>query len=317
MSFSEPYYPGLASSTGTRVDSAAKHNLACKVDTDLLRSWTSDSTTQADEEMRRNKYKFAMQKDELVMNTGMKISNSTAVTRTKTNAYPAVVTTMANCFTNNDAAGDLIKTKLSEIYSMPTCEQFFTSLALLEKIYNGKWSPSGGLAFSDKAYWNDIGEPDAVKQLKNMPFFRAQGYALGTAYASALTGDTVGTVIIGGVMTVLNGAFEMRAGQDVQWYFQFETENFEMNSTTNAMCGERKNAAKQERPSKVQRREAHHNRMYGMKEGDSNKGIFKIKPYVEGKGGVVYGDKIRVFAKCITGGRAFDHVDIMLMTQSM
>ncbi len=29
-----------------------------------------------------------------------------------------------------------------------------------------------------------------------------------------------------------------------------------------------------------------------------------------------YGDKIRVFAKCISGGRAFDQVDIMLMTQS-
>ena len=30
-----------------------------------------------------------------------------------------------------------------------------------------------------------------------------------------------------------------------------------------------------------------------------------------------YGDKIRVFAKCISGGRAFDQVDIMLMTQSL
>jgi len=29
-----------------------------------------------------------------------------------------------------------------------------------------------------------------------------------------------------------------------------------------------------------------------------------------------YGDKSRVFAKCISGGRPFDVVDIMLMTQS-
>ena len=29
-----------------------------------------------------------------------------------------------------------------------------------------------------------------------------------------------------------------------------------------------------------------------------------------------YGDKSRVFAKCISGGRPFDAVDIMLMTQS-
>jgi hypothetical protein len=30
-----------------------------------------------------------------------------------------------------------------------------------------------------------------------------------------------------------------------------------------------------------------------------------------------YGDKIRIFAKCISGGRPFDAVDIMLMTQSL
>jgi hypothetical protein len=29
-----------------------------------------------------------------------------------------------------------------------------------------------------------------------------------------------------------------------------------------------------------------------------------------------FGDKTRVFAKCISGGRPFDMVDIMLMTQS-
>ena len=29
-----------------------------------------------------------------------------------------------------------------------------------------------------------------------------------------------------------------------------------------------------------------------------------------------YGDKKRIFAKCISGGRPYDHVDIMIMTQS-
>jgi hypothetical protein len=31
--------PGLGSATGTRVDSAAKHIMACKVDTRLLACW--------------------------------------------------------------------------------------------------------------------------------------------------------------------------------------------------------------------------------------------------------------------------------------
>ena len=127
------------------------------------------------------------------------------------------------------------------------------------------------------------------------------------------------TVIIGGIVTVMNGGFEMRAGQEVQWYFEFEDEKFYKTNTDQGPIGSRRapNApANVDRPYKVQRREDYHDRMFGMKEGDSNKGIFKIKPYVE-NGSPCYGDRIRVFAKCITGGRAYDHVDIMLMTQSM
>ena len=63
------------------------------------------------------------------------------------------------------------------------------------------------------------------------------------------------------------------------------------------------------------------------------KGIVRIKSYqyrprkyyVEGAGNNFvnlptkesFGVKIRVFAKCISGGRPFDAVDIMLMTQSL
>jgi hypothetical protein len=42
------------------------------------------------------------------------------------------------------------------------------------------------------------------------------------------------------------------------------------------------------------------------------------KPYVVAHDGTEhYGDKIRIFAKCIMGGPAFQKVDIMLMTQSL
>jgi hypothetical protein len=42
------------------------------------------------------------------------------------------------------------------------------------------------------------------------------------------------------------------------------------------------------------------------------------KPYVVSTtAGEHYGDRIRVFAKCVNGGRAHDMIDIMLMTQSL
>jgi hypothetical protein len=50
---------------------------------------------------------------------------------------------------------------------------------------------------------------------------------------------------------------------------------------------------------------------------DRKTGIALPKPYVLFDGNDHYGDKIRIFAKCINGGRAFDHVDLMLMTQSL
>jgi hypothetical protein len=46
-----------------------------------------------------------------------------------------------------------------------------------------------------------------------LPEFRCQGVALGQAFASPLTGDTVATVLVGGMMTVMNGHFEMFAGK--------------------------------------------------------------------------------------------------------
>ena len=59
----------------------------------------------------------------------------------------------------------------------------------------------------------------------------------------------------------------------------------------------------------------------GMK---SSRSIFRIKSYHPVPISVAdtrvvmthYGDKIRVFAKCIIGGRAGDMVDVMIMTQA-
>jgi hypothetical protein len=49
--------------------------------------------------------------------------------------------------------------------------------------------------------------------------------------------------------------------------------------------------------------------------------VFRIKPYRLYKDNGVYkdhyGDKIRVFAKCIGGAKPYEMVDIMLMTQSL
>jgi hypothetical protein len=63
-------------------------------------------------------------------------------------------------------------------------------------------------------------------QIDLMPQFSFQGVSLGLAYAHPDSGDTVGTVMMGGLRTVLNGHFKANTGQPVMWYFEFEAPCF-------------------------------------------------------------------------------------------
>jgi hypothetical protein len=145
---------------------------------------------------------------------------------------------------------------------------------------------------------------EIVKQLSILPFFRIQGYALGRAEGCMRTGDTVFSVLIGGQMTVTNGHFAMRPGQMVQWYFDFEGDGFSDDG--------RRSDTRNPHPISALGKRAHAE----LNAESSCRAL--PKPYVLGADGTEhYGDKIRIFAKCICGGPAHQQVDIMLMTQSL
>jgi len=57
---------GIATATGTRLDSAAKHTMPYKINTDLLLSWFPISSG-ARLALHTHKYKYCIQKDELVL----------------------------------------------------------------------------------------------------------------------------------------------------------------------------------------------------------------------------------------------------------
>ena len=93
--------------------------------------------------------------------------------------------------------------------------------------------------------------------------------------------------------------------------------------------GERKAQVAQNNTLKRTRNQAFHDdRMFGMEkfsEKHKSASVFRIKPYrlaCVGSGEQKmyhdhYGDKIRVFAKCIGGGKPYEMIDVMLMTQSL
>ena len=61
-----PFQPSLAQATNTRIDSACNHIQQCRVSTDDMMRFVGGNT----EEIVRNKYRYCVHKDELVVGVG-------------------------------------------------------------------------------------------------------------------------------------------------------------------------------------------------------------------------------------------------------
>ena len=261
----------LGSATHTRVDSAAKHIRQCKIQEWLMGVWFDKDA----ESMHRQKNTYATMKDELVLN----VNESLGKACRPSEAYPSVVS-------NFTALLPQTQTILTTWYSKKTPPDFFE--------YQRKIQTKD----------HSLGDITSNKQIDTIPFFRAQGYALGRAEANMRSGDTVFSVMIGGQITVTNGNFPMRPGQMVQWYFEFEDAEFDKDGRRQHRQADRVKTAGQKRARDEINAECKFRAL--------------PKPYVLATDGTDhYGDKIRIFAKCICGGPANHKVDIMLMTQSL
>jgi len=313
-------YAGIATATGTRLDSASKHTMACKLDDALHVEW-HDKMSNARTNIQNNKYQFAMQKDELVLNVTQKLYTA-SVLRSGAKAYPAVVT-------STGAMPWIVKAGLQTLYGSTSGDKFL-SMRDCDKL------------LEQMARYTTVNPADQkiIKRMwGTMPFFTAQGYALGTAWASPHSGDTVGTVLVGGMVTVRNGAFACRSGQPVMFYFDFEEANFCNKQITNAngsivyegernddnceRIDEKRNMKTVDDRAPLDANAAGRKRARELEydqyalDSAGKRGIALPKPYVLQQGSHHYGDRIRVFAKCINGGRPHDMVDLMLMTQSL
>jgi len=198
----------------------------------------------------------------------------------------------------------------------PSVMSNFTSLNDDSKNVLRKWyaksTPVAFFGFQDfiqNKKTDQLDISDTNNQPFTLPFFRAQGYALGRAEGCMRSGDTVFSVLIGGQMTVTNGHFPMRPGQMVHWYFEFEKGMFDKDGRRTE---DQNQEPLQEKEMTGLERRAH------QETSAESECYARPKPYVVSKNGCDhYGDKIRIFAKCIAGGAAHHKVDIMLMTQSL
>mgnify|MGYP006908599554 CR=1 FL=1 len=278
---------------GTRIETGSRHNLQCRLDKARFVHGLSyrDSAagaagaapaakcTNADEELRRNKVKYMMHKDELVVCTSHNLLGAGTFQK-RSLPYPHVITTYAGLA---DATID-----------------YFVDLCKLDAA----------------AYWarikSDATTPTGDEMKKETPDLRAMGYSMGVAYAHPHSGDTIGTVQIGGLITVQNGAYEMHTGDLVQWYVQDKEEQH-----FNADTGKRANASSQN--VVMDNRQQHYMRNSGFQTPNNRQcgkdSVFLPKPYHPD--GASYMDKLRVFAKCVSSAGKFEKVDILICTQSL
>jgi len=106
----------LGSATGSRVDSAAKHIMACKLDTKLLGLMRTEGDLQTDlySCLHTSKMKWCMAKDEIVLNTS-KAANSSFDQSVK--AYPMVITTVGDM-------DDTTRNWIRELYKNSSAAEF-------------------------------------------------------------------------------------------------------------------------------------------------------------------------------------------------
>ena len=306
--------PGLGTATGTRVDSAAKHIMACKMDTKLLQAML-ENNDDPQNSLHNEKMKYCMHKDEIVLNT-------TNTEQNVVTAYPMVVTTLGD-------VDEAVTKIIARLYAHEDATTFFDYQRKMKIV---KDSADIKSLILDDTY-KDPTNPNQISrqrmQIRMLPDFRCQGVALGQAWASYLSGDNVASVLVGGMVTVQNGHFVMHTGDLVQWYFDFEKDKFDQTNTKSAgrrVTKPKDSTRNDKRERYMDERLFGNSAKTGKTSGQKNtNNIVRIKSYkmhCVGQDSQLFvtdhfGDKIRIFAKCISGGRPFDAVDIMLMTQSL
>jgi hypothetical protein len=323
----------LASATSSRVDSASKHIVPCKVNTDYMISTMTLSASDAIRELQQNKMKYCMHKDDLVIGLG-RPTYRTSVNMCNKKAYPSVITTVVG--TNEHvmrwyAMNTFMVSEIDDIYEI---KDGMTGILEGQKLDNltddikvevAKFKPSFQKVCID---------------VNNMLDLHFVGVSLGTAYAHSHSGDTVASVMVGGLKTVMNGAFQVHTNDLLMFYFDEEVSHFQetggrkkrpeidddsilkvmkyLNKSTEYLS-ENENVFVEK--SDAKRRKVYHRQQQGSYPGGGRAGksnVAKIKPYIESTFGETFpNDKRRIFGRAISNAQPYEMVDIVLSRQSI
>lgn len=296
--------------TGTQVHSGPKHILQCNVSEDVLRMLATKDTK---ERVHRDKMLYCMHKHELALCCSIPYNTSNNMMFKQKTAYPPVVTTLG--FITSQT-----KNLIRAVYNTRTVEHFEES--------------------RDNIIARDAGNPEFNF---HFPQFTFQGVVQTQAWATSNFGDTIGSVLVAGFATVMNGHFHAYTGDVVHWYFEFESIMFEDDGRRKFQGNHVSNPAivnginedfngydNNVNPVRIgekagERKDYHEMREYGnypelyknldrrLGSREYKQNVIYPKPYLYD--GCGYGDRIRVFGRVVNGGRPFEPIDVLIYSQ--
>jgi hypothetical protein len=329
--------PSLAQSTSTHLDSACKHIQQCRVSQDHMTKFLHHSHSTDPDELIRNKYRYCVHKDELVLGVGKCWAKDGSDKKFQNNAYPRVVSNLGG-LADMDGPHDspvvkLIKVMYHNATSIPERER------ILEKFQNARGpdfgvQPDGTNADKYLGACDRSGKMHFAEAVPKIYDFISVGYANTLGWAHAHTGDTMTSVMIGGLRTVMNGDFEVFTGDLIQWYWPFER-----------MCFNKKGARKPRvlllgthdpdlnlDPCTIEasaaagvnwsldkdslQRKQFFDQQYGDRKG-RDKVVAQIKPYKRDDDAPRIYDWYRVFAVALCSARPREKVDIRICRQAL
>ena len=320
--------PSLATATSTRVDSGCKHIQQCRVSQDHMQKFVLEKH----DDLIHNKYGYAVHKDELVLNIRECWYKHDKLYGK--NAYPRVVSNLGRL--GDKTGNDPHEAMKFLLYAYHNLTSLTDRRAWFEAANetNGRRVATTIFSAGLGTNYMQIDELDPAATHKKYKFqnhlnllhdFTTVGYANTVGFAHAHHGDTMTSVHIGGLRTVMNGDFSVECGDKIQWYWPDEKAYFNAQGVRLPITLENVNptaiggsfGAHQNQPNQgASDRENFYSLQFGQKK-DHSKYVPRIKTYKEDEAFPRIYDSLRVFAVAISSARPHEMFDIMIARQAI
>lgn len=200
----------LPSATGTKIDSGCKHIVTCRVDTSMLSAMVKDPR-----DLAANPNKYNLKQGDMVLCTGETWCDTDTTKRE--DAYPLVITNLGEL---DPIAQKIMRFVYHNVSSLYERDQMLKAFRCNGNSKVRFTQPMANPLFEVNA--DGTLKPHYKQYLGKIVDCLGMGVALTEAQAVGTRGDTAASVMVGGMITVTNGAFEIKTGDDVQVYWEFE-----------------------------------------------------------------------------------------------